>query len=417
MLLLLSPPRTLRRGGVVLALMLHIGIMVAPLPLSISDFGALAGSRFFWVVPEASALVVAEVEHGLSGGHAGVLTVTALVVAASGIVCGVHRSVERILAHFLCCAFGSMLCRALVVDARDQPCIPRARPLKEHPNRALAYVLIGSAVFYAFGMPMLGLIDVGACSMFAHLKLHGGNNHAFLPTGLLQRWLSDASPTDPSLGPLADFAGGVVRIEQSDSLLLNTCYPGEVQVIEPEPTTRLHLNAAGHAARLFTHPGARVRNIRGKSLEIGGGLTAIGLGLAFRQEANGASGRPFIQYTLPVLELRIMLEAIRTRNETFNLVFTRIAGMPPIHNHSLAEAWRSSGCGIRISLHEEPPHKRECEAVDTCHVEAGTLRSRACDSDELALLHNRPGWFARKLVLSNPYPILQPPGRYCGSSG
>ena len=39
-----------------------------------------------------------------------------------------------------------------------------------------------------------------------------------------------------------------------------------------------------------------------------------------------------------------------------------------------------------------------------------------CAADELALL-GPPGWLAPMLLLSNPYPILEPAGRYCGSSG
>jgi hypothetical protein len=111
-----------------------------------------------------------------------------------------------------------------------------------------------------------------------------------------------------SLGPLADFAGGVVRVEHSTSAYLNGYYPGETLAIEPEPLVRNTLQAHGHVARLFTHPGVRARNIRGKNLGVGGGLTAFGMGLIFRQQANGAHGRPFIRYTLPALEMRMMLQ-------------------------------------------------------------------------------------------------------------
>ena len=65
------------------------------------------------------------------------------------------------------------------------------------------------AAFYAFGLPMLGLIDVGSCAMFANLKAHGGSNHLFLPTGLLQRWFAGAAP-DGSRSLLDDLKGGVV---------------------------------------------------------------------------------------------------------------------------------------------------------------------------------------------------------------
>ena len=44
----------------------------------------------------------------------------------------------------------------------------------------------------------------------------------------------------------------------------------EVQVLEPEPVVRQRLREVGHTGRLFSHPGARVRNLRGKSMDVGG---------------------------------------------------------------------------------------------------------------------------------------------------
>ena len=52
------------RAAVALAIALHLGIMMAPLPHSIADFGALSLSRLFWVMPEAGAAVLAEVADG-----------------------------------------------------------------------------------------------------------------------------------------------------------------------------------------------------------------------------------------------------------------------------------------------------------------------------------------------------------------
>lgn len=270
--------------------------------------------------------------------------------------------------------------------------------------------------------------------MFSHLKLHGGSNHFFLPTGLLQQSLADASPADRSLGALADFAGGVVRIEASTSSFLNGLYPGEVRQIHPEPTVRHHARQAGHVARLFTHPGARTRNLRGKSLAVGGGLTRLGLGLVFEQAPNGVNGSRFIQYTLPALEVRMMLEAIRSIGEGFVLEYTRIRSAPPLE-HTAAEAWRATGCGTRVTLRQpsgqllhtpsgqpsgqpaEEAHGRSCTAVDTCAPGSDAQLPRACASDELAVLDVPPGWLARTFVLSNPYPILELAGRMCGSSG
>lgn len=86
-------------------------------------------------------------------------------------------------------------------------------------------------------------------------------------------------------------------------------------------------------------------------------------------------------------------------------------------DHLAAEEWRASGCGMRISVREEPTitgAQRICTALDTCGQQQDEV---TCEEDELALLTVPVGWLARTLVLSNPYPILDPPGRYCGTSG
>jgi hypothetical protein len=66
--LLLCPSRFYQRCGALLAVVLHVGIMVAPLPLSIADFGAMGASRLVVaVVPQSTAVVLAEVQAYISG--------------------------------------------------------------------------------------------------------------------------------------------------------------------------------------------------------------------------------------------------------------------------------------------------------------------------------------------------------------
>jgi hypothetical protein len=124
-------------------------------------------------------------------------------VAISSVVCGVHASTERLLANFAFSSLSALVGRAIFLDTNSPPAA--ATPPKQTARaslppslRALKTAIVCAAAFYAFGAPMLGLIDVGGCIMFAHLKLHGGNSHAFLPTGLIQRALSSASPLDAS---------------------------------------------------------------------------------------------------------------------------------------------------------------------------------------------------------------------------
>lgn len=182
--LLLAPVRRLHRLGVLLALALHVGITAAPLPLSISDFGAMSASRLVYIAPEGFARAVDEADaaaaavlHGsvLGGVHAAV----AAVIVASGVVCAVHGSGERVLAHTAFFALLALNARAVVLDHRSQAGQPHANQLKtaaapavrasgHAQQRLLTAAILGGAVFYAFGMPMLGLLDVGACTMFSH---------------------------------------------------------------------------------------------------------------------------------------------------------------------------------------------------------------------------------------------------------
>ena len=76
---------------------------------------------------------------------------------------------------------------------------------------------------------------------------------------------------------------------------------------------------------MFSHtgaPGSKRPTIRGKKKTLGGGLTALGLGPLKEGSVNGV-GEDFIRYTIPALELRMMLEEIRNRKEEFTLEYTR----------------------------------------------------------------------------------------------
>ena len=183
---------------------------------------------------------------------------------------------------------------------------------------------------------------------------------------------------------------------------------------------------------MFSHPGARARNIRGKVITVGGGLTFLGLGCAAtRSQLNEVS--EFIRYSLPALEVRTMLAEMRRRGEAFTLEYTRIRGPIP-WGIDEAERWRIDGCGTRVSLREDGRGGRECLSVDTCDdsplpdspnaaVNRLVSRSRRCAHDEIAMIDARPGLLASTLLASNPYPIMRWNdgshiyGRLCGTSG
>ncbi len=160
-----------------------------------------------------------------------------------------------------------LLGRALVLEARRGGAAPRpAPPLRSTgASRAVRGGLAGWMLFYTFGLPMLGLQDMGNVHMFASLRLHGGSNHIFLPTGLLQRWLHDAAPASP-------WAGGVVRVEAT-----NLTWVGNTFAEHMHPRTqRVIRELAGvpgeyiWSAKATTAP--RAHHVMAFSAREGGGL-------------------------------------------------------------------------------------------------------------------------------------------------
>eukprot|EP00746_Dinoflagellata_sp_MGD_P156003 gnl/MRDRNA2_/MRDRNA2_85651_c0_seq3.p1 gnl/MRDRNA2_/MRDRNA2_85651_c0~~gnl/MRDRNA2_/MRDRNA2_85651_c0_seq3.p1 ORF type:complete len:410 (+),score=29.98 gnl/MRDRNA2_/MRDRNA2_85651_c0_seq3:1-1230(+) len=308
---------------------------------------------------------------------------------------------------------------------------------------------ISAAAFYAFGLPMLGLIDFGACHMFANLKLHGGSNHAFLPTGLLQRWLALESPLTHWAG---GFAGGEVRVEFTNSRWINGNFPGEIATgLTPEPYLRTRLSANGYVSRFFSPAmSPRMHGVIGWTKDITPEeFTSMASNMSHmfpweagklvngnkqhydsRQAALAGNsttliGGAFMRYNLPANELRVLLEGARWLGESFVLNYTQIRenkGVPPGDCGGLLdEAWRANGCGRAVTLHEEvtkgagsSQRKVTCQVRDTCAGESSTILP--CAADDIALLPPT-GYWPKKLVYSNPYVILDPPGRYCGGGG
>eukprot|EP00966_Prymnesium_polylepis_P085494 1979412-Prymnesium_polylepis.1 len=71
-------------------------------------------------------------------------------------------------------------------------------------------------------------MDMGTPNMFSSLRMHGGSNHYWLPTNVLQRTFADAPP-DSLVGEV--FGGGVVRVDGTNSSHIGpkgVRYPGEL---------------------------------------------------------------------------------------------------------------------------------------------------------------------------------------------
>ena len=88
--------------------------------------------------------------------------------------------------------------------------------------------------------------------MFSSLRMHGGSNHYFVPTGILLRFFSDVNKYSPETSVFGEvFGGGVVRIDSSNSSHLTgpfgVRYPGELLAHTPESV--MMLKNSGHSGR------------------------------------------------------------------------------------------------------------------------------------------------------------------------
>ena len=112
------------------------------------------------------------------------------------------------------------------------------------------------------------------------------------------------------------------------------------------------------------------------------------------------SGAPFVRYTMPALELRRFLTQLRSAGEAFKLTYTRL------DQASDAKSRAGSAGGTTVAVSEDGKGKRSCT------VKRGGLLGGlggapcGCGPDELAMLPP-PSAVARKLILFEPYPIVE----------
>ena len=78
----------------------------------------------------------------------------------------------------------------------------------------------------------LGLHDLGGPNMYSNLRIHSGSYHLFFPTSLLQRWCDKSSPD------WYVFVAGIVRVESSTSVYINSFYPGEFTSVHSKRVRR-----------------------------------------------------------------------------------------------------------------------------------------------------------------------------------
>ena len=100
-------------------------------------------------------------------------------------------------------------------------------------------------------------------------------------------------------------------VHKTSSLLIGRQYPAEVTA-SFDPAARHLLKSVGHSARMWNPMLGRV----------------IGLMAVAGPVPEDAASKPDARYTLPALEMRVMLESMRAHESNFTLTYTRLAGTP-----------------------------------------------------------------------------------------
>jgi hypothetical protein len=364
-ILLLLPSRAAVRIGVLSALLLHLGIALTPPPNNATPFSLTCVVRL--LITESAAVARAWNEMGASGSGIGQYLATPAIGMLLASLCmgicyrralafpptALGAELDWWVGTYTCLAV--LMARAMYSDVANLP-----TPTTESLARGLRPALVLLALAYAFGGPLLGIHDLGACNMYSNLRMYAGTNHLFLPTGLIGH-----------VWPEATQLVQLVRVEQSSSAYINSIYPGEVtSQIAPEELSLLA--DAGHSAHMFNAMKARI------------------LGPAFAP-AHAA----FHRYTVTALEMKRLLAEARATGEKFEITYTLLDATGG------DERWRRDSLGRTVTLKEDGKGKRSCT------VGCGPLELIPCPcaADELPL-QPPPSYWASKTLIQQPYPIV-----------
>jgi len=253
--------------------------------------------------------------------------------------------------------YGAVSMPVLFALARaDSPApAPKARVW----HRGVHYFFVALAAFYAFGPPMLGVLEVGQTNMYANLQQHGGANHLLLPTGLLHKYYKDDATSA--------FFGGECRVEATNSKVVRWFYPTEITSTLQPPSVHALLAASGAPTRFFNAAKVRVLGFSG---------------------VQGAP--PFTKFSVPAIELRRLLSEAKAGGEAFDLEYSRVL----LHDED-----EETTPKVRVSFDASGK-------LLSCAVRATkSAEEEACASNEIALLPPPPKWALKHLIYI-PLPVI-----------
>lgn len=344
--------RECERYGAILTVFFHLAVCCVPAPNDISPFAVKCGSRLVMYASVEGA------QKSIQWINKWFFTISA--IAAVVIAYGIQHEWNIMNWAFAIYIF-DLVVVAQALFVKDSS--------KERTRRNW-WCWLGSALtfFYAFGSIMLGLQEQGTPNMFANLKIHGGSNHFFLPTGLLFHWYGNYPDNHP-------FGGGVLRVENTTSEWMNNMYPCDMtDMLQPAIYPEV-LENLGVPRPHYFNPGANrivhVFNFAPKPM-------------------------PFYPYTVPALEMKRLFVEAKQKDGDFDLVYSKLPGTKG------DEVWRATEVDKRFIVKVRGGNVEQCTVLDVT-----TMIQTDCGPTDLPMLpdENIP-WILRQFSLYHSYPIV-----------
>lgn len=365
--------RTANLASLCALLLLHLSISWTVYPNGIANFSYCAATRFFFLLPRPCAAAWQEVTSPADRPAGWLARGVAVAVLATAWTAAKISGPQRAGTVYYT-MLAVLYSRAAQLEVRAMLARRENGPTPARPLGVSGWLVLALAGFACFGTQVLGLADLcSTASPFAHIRVHGGGdgNHLLLPTGLLFKW---ASQPGAHLPPEHSFAGGSVRVEYTDSVYVNSLFPSECTEEIPLPVRNL-LRQGGHLARQFNPTPRRV----------------LGYEVAKLLPRWSPGQGPFLQYTIPAMELRRIFAEARDHGETFQLRYVRLP-----HGGQGTDAWRAAVKGPRVQV-----LFNASTGSLSCTLESG----ERCAEDELVFL---PGfdYMSFKTRTFFPYPLI-----------
>ena len=412
--------RTCERIGVSMALVFHFAVCMTPRPNDISGFALQCTAGLVWFASSRGVVVTVEQLLRLVGGGGDpeqqqqrwwwfqpIATIMSIVVLLISIGIS-YPSTPNNWAFLLYSMAGGFILLSVYNEDTDSSSTAVATSTTHNDDddddnnmdKSLSVtvkrpiwsrIAVGVSIFYSFGGLMIGLQEEATPNMFANLKVHGGSNHFFLPTGLLFHYYhhDDDNNNNNDNSDHLVFGGGVVRVEhETTSSWLRTVYPADLTaILQPRGLVTQLLERVGNPAPSFFNPGAN---------RILGGIAPV------KRETE-----PWYRYTVPALELKRLLGEAKRYDRDFELTYSQLPGTRG------DEVWRATAVKRLFKVVVRDGQVTDCRVTnfDSANTSNSNMNKTSspvpCAPTDLPMLpDNSVPYLIQKLSMYHAYPIV-----------